>query len=825
MDKQGYDIFPHQKELAPDWVASLARRDAPLDGPIVGTKEADTLKFIGMPVGGIGCGTVYLNGDGRLFVWDIFNQHHEGVVARAESTPGYIKERDGANYVNPPTITEFPPHFQQGFGLALANGAFLPLNGSGWDDVCFEGKWPIANVAYQGADAPVTVTLNAFSPFIPMNVADSSLPVTVMEYTVRNTSTEPVAGSLCGWLENPLANYFDETTRNNSEGGICYQAADAGAASICLQALASANDWQYQGHPGLEIPFSIAPGESRTVPFVIAWYLPNTYALPEIGVRKRHYAARFANAFAVATHVADNYQELSDQTRLWVRTWNDSTLPQWLLDRSILTLDTLQTANCLIFENGQFWAWEGVGACEGTCTHVWHYAQSMARLFPALERNLREVTDFGFAQQPDGGVPFRGVGKVAIDGQCATVLRSYREHLISADGQFLRRNWSGIKRALNFLIAFDRNDGSFDGLLDGEQHNTLDAEWFGKVHALCSLYLAALRSGEVMAREVADTAFEALCRSTYEKGRVNIEQLFNGEFYEQIEDPEHADAIGVGKGCYIDQVIGQFWAYQVGLGRLYNAQHIRSALDSLWRYNFLTDVGPFREVFTKGRPYALAGEGGLLMCTWPKGGLRDDYQKHWQYGYFNECMSGFEYQVAAHMISEGDPELVTRGLAIARTIHDRYAPAKRNPYNEIECSDHYARAMASYGVFLAVCGFEYDGPHGCIGFAPRVSPETFKAAFTAAEGWGSFSQERIDHVQRERVEIVWGKLRLRTLSFALADGAAASGVDVVMEGKAIGAEHRVEGQRIVIDLAEPVEIGANQTIAVEIWLRQGNTNP
>jgi hypothetical protein len=102
--------------------------------------------------------------------------------------------------------------------------------------------------------------------------------------------------------------------------------------------------------------------------------------------------------------------------------------------------------------------------------------------------------------------------------------------------------------------------------------------------------------------------------------------------------------------------------------------------------------------------------------------------------------NGFEYQVAAHMIYEGEPdsELVEKGLAVTRAVHDRYASVKRNPFNEIECGDHYARSVASYGVFLAACGYEYHGPKGYLAFAPRVKPENFRAPFTTVEGWGTY---------------------------------------------------------------------------------------
>src|SRR6185369_11236940 len=219
-------------------------------------------------------------------------------------------------------------------------------------------------------------------------------------------------------------------------------------------------------------------------------------------------------------------------------------------------------------------------------------------------------------------------------------------------------------------------------------------------------------------------------------------QLFDGEYFINKVDSKHLDAINSGTGCEIDQVMGQSWAFQVGLPRVFPARETLSALRALWRYNFTPDAGPYRDVYKAGRWYAMPGEAGLLMCTFPRSDW--DYARakgkgpDWAAGYFNECMNGFEYQVASHMIAEG---MIMEGLAVTRAVHDRYHASRRNPWNEVECGDHYARSMASYGIFLAAAGFEHHGPQGHIGFAPRVTPEDFRAAFTTAEGWGSYSQK------------------------------------------------------------------------------------
>jgi hypothetical protein len=315
-----------------------------------------------------------------------------------------------------------------------------------------------------------------------------------------------------------------------------------------------------------------------------------------------------------------------------------------------------------------------------------------------------------------------------------------------------------------------------------------------------------------MAREVGDAEFAQTTRQIFARGSRNLDrQLFNGEYYYQIPDKDHVRSVGSHNGCEIDQVFGQSWAFQVGLGRILPEGNVKKALAALWKYNFAPDVGPFRAAHKPGRWYAMAGEAGLIMCTWPQGEAAR-LQQGFDY-YFNECMNGFEYQAAGHMIWEG---MVQEGLAVTRAIHDRYHPSRRNPWNEVECGDHYARSMASYGVFLAACGYEYHGPKRHLAFAPRLSPQNFRAAFTTAEGWGAFSQK--DDAGRRKAQVVvrWGKLALKTLALATAAKVKPTTVTATLAGQPLEAKLIVANGRATIEFVKEVMIEAGQELVVEL---------
>ena len=975
-------LVPADKKLSPEWVKSLFERGTPE------VLRGSELKYVGMPVGGVGAGQLYLGGNGRLWHWDIFNQT---IATGAE------------HYAKPLTPAS---SLTQKFSLKFGDKV-VALDRDGFSEVSFRGEYPIAKVNYADPAVPLTVEMEAFSPFIPLNTDDSSLPATVFQFTLHNPSAAAVTTTLTGELENGVCLY------HRSHGGILKNRivkANGATTLVCSAENDFASpktarpdlifeDWNhetyvgwtaagtafgqgpikksaipaYQGGVGgdtsrvvnshatapgdsveakdgatgklssrefvidrnfiafwigggkakansklglslvidgkpvliasgkdengmslqyfdvaayagktahLEIiddatgpwgnvgvgkitltdergqtepldklsdfgtmalavlgdasetsgdqnsPFNaklvgslgqkltLAAGETKTVTFVLAWHFPNLSIKNSFKDCGRYYATKFSSAQAVAEYVAGHFPRLESQTKLWRDTWYDSSLPFWFLDRTMLNTSILATSTCYRFANGRFYGWEGVGCCPGTCGHVYHYAHAAARLFPELERLTREKIDFGTAEMSDGAIHFRGEFNnfPAVDGQAGTILRALREHQMSANADFLKRTWPKIKLATQWLIAKDANN---DGLIESNQHNTLDTDWFGLVAWLSGLYLAALAAAAAMADEVGDADFARQCLAILETGPKNlVTQLFDGDYFINKVDPKHLDAINSGTGCEIDQVFGQSWAFQVGLPRVLPQAQTVKALKSLWRYNFSPDVGPYRANHKPGRWYAMPGEAGLLMCTFPRSDW--DYTQakgkgaDWAAGYFNECMNGFEHQVAGHMIWEG---LLLEGLAIERAVHDRYSAAHRNPWNEIECGDHYARSMASYGVYLAACGFEYHGPRQHISFSPKLTPENFKCAFTSAEGWGSYAQKITNGTLTAEISVHWGSLNLKSISLV---SASASTAKVLHAGTPVAAPLIQLGSQVLVTLDRPVKMATGEKLEITL---------
>ena len=236
---------------------------------------------------------------------------------------------------------------------------------------------------------------------------------------------------------------------------------------------------------------------------------------------------------------------------------------------------------------------------------------------------------------------------------------------------------------------------------------------------------------------------------------------------------------------------------------------MRKSLEAIWKYDWAPDIAPQNEAHKPERWFAFPGEAGLFTCTWPK-------SKHLgpkSTRYRDEIWTGIEYQVANHMAWEG---MLTEALAICRAIHERYHPARRNPFNEIECGDHYARAMASWGMLTSLSGFEYHGPKGHISFAPRLTPESFLAPFTAAAAWGTFHQASKTGSLTAGIAVKWGRLPLRTIALGLPEATVPAQVAAAVNGRPLAATLAVSGSRALVTLSQETVVQTGEALSLTL---------
>ena len=176
-------LFRSTRSSAPDWVKSLfARGDRTW-------YAGDDLKTIGMPVGGLCAGQVYLTGDGRLVYWGIFNQRINSGYGRLNYKVG----REPTEMVIDNKQVGPSPAIDQGFSMQVVSEAgtqVRSLDSAGFPQARFCGEYPIGYVEYEADDFPLQVQLEAFSPFIPLNTEDSALPASILNFTLKNTSSD-----------------------------------------------------------------------------------------------------------------------------------------------------------------------------------------------------------------------------------------------------------------------------------------------------------------------------------------------------------------------------------------------------------------------------------------------------------------------------------------------------------------------------------------------------------------------------------------------------------------------------------------------------------
>lgn len=519
----------------------------------------------------------------------------------------------------------------------------------------------------------------------------------------------------------------------------------------------------------LFVPFELVPGQAKTIALKLCWYVPYSNVRRGSGASpadaeqmyRPWYAGKYLSIDAVIGRWRRSYDALRAASKAFSDCFYDTTLPAEVVEAVAANLTILKSPTVLRQIDGRFWAFEGchenAGCCHGSCTHVWNYAQAIPHLFPSLERTLRE-TEFCVCQDAQGHQTFRsplpirepGHGfHAASDGQLGGAMKLYRDWRISGDTEWMKKLWPQVRQSVDYCI--EAWDPKHEGVLREPHHNTYDIEFWGPDGMCSSFYLGALKAAVAMGREAGDDV--ALYEDLIARGEKFVnEELFNGEyFYQQIQTeglragnpiearsmqtsytPEALELLKAegpkyqyGTGCLSDGVLGSWLAAVSGVGEVLDQRKVDSHLKSIHKYNLKRDLSDHANPQRPG--YAMGDDGGLLLCTWPKGGMLS-----LPFVYSNEVWTGIEYQVASHLILRG---MIDEGREIVRVARDRYDGRSRNPFNEYECGHWYARAMSSYALLGAYSGARYDAVEQTLHIKPPVKGD-FKAFLCTATGYG-----------------------------------------------------------------------------------------
>ncbi|MFH1741003.1 MAG: GH116 family glycosyl-hydrolase, partial [bacterium] len=344
----------------------------------------------GMPLGGIGCGSFDLKTDGwfdRLTI----NNNWRGYLPRPDSSFLAVWIRD-EDRISCKTLRHADPVFDS------------------VDRIAFTGIFPHAMLTFADDDLPIDIRLDAWTPLVPWNLKDSTLPGGLFVFRCKNTTERPLEIAIAFAWENLLGEGVDlqtgipwqdrrgnyqEPRRSRSVSGVIFsttrtlEPSDPRRSALGTYALAVERQdshtvtllpsWNARSpetfmslfsddgmlfdekepgpwptgsdivHPAGAVSdrFVLPPGESCEIPFALAWHCPVVIG-PDGTEHHQLSAVYFDDAWDTAAYLLKNRNRLASETEMWRGALLSSTLPPWLKVRLLNDLIPLFSRSVLI---------------------------------------------------------------------------------------------------------------------------------------------------------------------------------------------------------------------------------------------------------------------------------------------------------------------------------------------------------------------------------------------------------------------------------------------------------------------------------------------
>lgn len=643
----------------------------------------------GVPLGGLGTGSVVLGSTGSFSASTLRNNIRDrwnpwgSFFAIYTSSGGKSQCKVLGNYLYDPPLQELSYIFDP----SLKSETRI-------QSLEYYGHYPMVDIKFEVE--PVEVNMQAFTPFIPGDSKNSGIPAAIFYFDVKNIGGSPCEVSIAFSWGNDIPSQGKQLNRFQSKDGIrglfytaegtrdSYALIYLGDAELTYLAawnpytsgmgflpafskegrlpnVASSEDVDYRSPAGaLAAKTSLKPDETKTLCFVLAWYFPNL--TDSSGAFLGHmYSNWFSDAWDVARYVAENLDSLYKRTVAWQDEIYGSDLPYWLKDALINSLYSL-ARNTFWIKDGRFGHSESFASCPIMETIVCRFYGSIpiAMMFPDIEFNV--MYQFAKHQRDDGAIPFALGRPEFFDrpyyevqksiNSSEFVLMACRDYLWTGDKEFLDRIYPHVKKAVYYAKTLDTDN---DHVVNEVSMQYYDCwRFYGTSTYVGTIWLACLKAAEKLARIKGDKTFAENCKKWFNAGLKSFEEkLWNGEYYSLYNEPETGRASDT---CLGNQLVGQWYAYLIGLGEFLPKDHIISVIKAVKRLN------------------VAATKYGVVNGVKPNGKI--DYESH---GHHSDSITiGESFCYAATCIYAGEKDL---GLEVAKKTYENIALNQKTPWN------------------------------------------------------------------------------------------------------------------------------------------------
>lgn len=657
----------------------------------------------GMPLGGIGCGTLQIFPDGTRGAFTGLNNWEKPLGQLHWFRPGTAEDYRVSN--------PFAVFVEQG-GKKVSK--FLQTASL---DSCptvhkieFEAEFPFARLRFEDKDIKLDISLTAFSPFIMKDNKNSSLPCAIYIFKVKNTTAEKATVSVLASGINVVGEWnvgrYNSVNRKDGLTGINFYKKNHhprdGSAYGSIT-LATKNEgyvtyhggwpyvrenfrgnsedrrfeaWKYFSQTGelpderfekkaqgegdewmaaLAVKHELEAGEEREIHFYYTWFMPNHY----LG---HMYQRWFKNSWNVAVYTDKNRDDFAVKTKKWQRTIKEAPLEDWLKDGLINYLSIITSTSWwtkddkfVMYENPVKWP------LMDSLDVRYYGTMPLAIFFPELEKNTMLL--FKKFQNADGRIP-HDLGKSQIgcpsggttagrpwkDLSTKYALMAYRDFLLTGDRNFLKAIYASVKKAMEWEFLQDK-DGN--GLPDNEgKDQTYDLwDFYGTSSYSSGIFLASLLACMKMAELTGDKAFREKCENYFRRGKESFEkELWNGSYYMAGRSRDTTYT-----ACTAGQLNGQWYAHLLGLGYILAEERVKKAVGTILSLN------------------AAKTRFGIVNSVYPDGKIdRSSYHAE-------NVWAGETYAVSSLAIYEG---FRSEAMEVAKSVWENFVYDRKNVWSQ-----------------------------------------------------------------------------------------------------------------------------------------------